>query len=260
MAQPANAEIEKAFYIAQECKRYADQPAGDKIRAICREIKIKHNIANMEIQERPNGTLYFLIRGRANEVEIAIALLQRRLTKERRQASADLPEGVSALTVENLRRHDKELAERRQFGCAPCDSTWWKRVFQHKPVSRCNKCQVKYDPIPKDMEYGIGKFTCQHCGNTFTGWAQYNKPADCHNCNNVQVFPTEGSIGPRQSGPRMRTRNVHSCGMCDYGRVHPCPGYKKVLVASTPHISTGSTVSTFLTQASDLEAEYRDAT
>ncbi|XP_035668850.1 shiftless antiviral inhibitor of ribosomal frameshifting protein-like isoform X2 [Branchiostoma floridae] len=229
MAQPANAEIEKAFYIAQECKRYADQPAGNKIRAICREIKIKHNIANMEIQER-------------------------------RQASADLPEGVSALTVENLRRHDKELAERRQFGCAPCDSTWWKRVFQHKPVSRCNKCQVKYDPIPKDLEYGIGKFTCQHCGNTFTGWAQYNKPADCHNCNNVQVFPTEGSIGPRQSGPRMRTRNVHSCGMCDYGRVHPCPGYKKVLVASTPHISTGSTVSTFLTQASDLEAEYRDAT
>ncbi len=70
----------------------------------------------------------------------------------------------------------------RQFACEGCKKTWWRKVPDRKEVSKCFGCNIWYDPIPKDMEWGLGAFSCD-CGHIFIGFAQTGvTSSECYNC------------------------------------------------------------------------------
>lgn len=181
-------------------------------------------------------------------------------------------------TVENCRRNNalraaaignRIQAEFRQFACQPCDKVWWRKVPGRKMVSRCPTCKNKYDALAKDLEWGWAKFQCQ-CGNEFHGFGAMNKTyCACYGCGRF-CYPVE--IMPpfkRARGRGRRSRNQHSCtapncfnrsppgpqvpvvNLC----VHPNSLQRKVVQPSQRHVSTGSTVKTFLTQ-DELADEY----
>ncbi|XP_059174304.1 shiftless antiviral inhibitor of ribosomal frameshifting protein homolog [Physella acuta] len=104
----------------------------------------------------------------------------------------------------------------RQFACRACNKSWWKKVPARKEVSKCNRCKVKYDPIPRDKEFGIGKFLCE-CGNEFTGFGEMNVTSSkCYKCG--QMVPVDHMLPPRKDRPR-KTRLPHSCNGVN------CPGH-----------------------------------
>ncbi|XP_077997814.1 shiftless antiviral inhibitor of ribosomal frameshifting protein homolog [Glandiceps talaboti] len=244
------ASIQKSFYIAREEIKFqndTDDGIKGKIHMTGSAIK-KETRTDIEFQVLRNGTMKFLITGVRDNVGTAIALLQRRLTLQRRQVTEQLPDGVVPLTMDNLRKHNQALTEKRQFGCEPCDNVYWRKVFEYKPVARCEKCGERYEAIPKEQQYGLGAYECTNCGRKFTGRARYDVPAMCYECH-VMVRPV--NIGPRPRGQR-RSGNIHSCQACHNGRIRPCPMYKRVVIASKVHQSTGSTVSTFLSQQSSI--------
>lgn len=145
----------------------------------------------------------------------------------------------------------------RQFACRPCDSVWWRRVPGRKTVSKCHRCRIRYDAVPKESEWGVAEFTCGNCGNVFKGFGQMNNTfSPCYVCNDIaqpsKIFPKMRPSGERR-------RHTHSCyasncfnradgdilpGIC----VHPKSLGRKVVTPSDQHISSGSTVDTFLTQ------------
>lgn len=147
----------------------------------------------------------------------------------------------------------------RQFGCQPCDNMWWRRVPTRKMVSRCKRCRRRYEAVPKEHEWGWAKFTCQSCGHEFHGFGQMNKTlSPCYNCGTLT--PPEEVLPPYRRGPS-RGAHHHSCAapncfnrtvgagvpgqtMC----VHPRSLRRRVVTPSLPHNSTGSTISTVLTQ------------
>ncbi|XP_076465622.1 shiftless antiviral inhibitor of ribosomal frameshifting protein homolog isoform X1 [Babylonia areolata] len=198
----------------------------------------------------------------------------------------------------------------RLFACQPCDRYWWRKVPSRKEVSRCRVCKQKYDPVPKEEEWGLGEFVCV-CDNVFLGkaWMSHTK-SPCYKCgfhaSPVQILPPT-----KRSGPRPRKSGYrHSCdGRNCYNRAQDTPSFghsecktggggggggggerlfrtsraggaggsdggggdkdaplctheqsersRKVLYASQEHVSTGSTVNTFLTQG-DLAEDYED--
>lgn len=157
----------------------------------------------------------------------------------------------------DLARQKRVEAEIRQFACRPCDSVWWRRVPGRKTVSKCHRCKTRYDAVPRESEWGVAEFTCRNCGNVFKGFGQMNNTySPCYVCNDIaqpsKIFPKMRRTGDRR-------RNVHSCyaNTC-YNRaegeilpgtcVHPKSLGRKVVTPSGQHISTGSTVDTFLTQ------------
>ncbi|XP_071941997.1 shiftless antiviral inhibitor of ribosomal frameshifting protein homolog [Antedon mediterranea] len=240
----------KTFYISNEDFKYSELSQEKKrgqIHTICRAIKENiGNDLNIEFSIERNGTLRFSVYGPLTLIEKGIALIQRRLRRDGLQKKRDLPEGIQALTMENLKRHNKTLECRRQFTCGPCKEVWWRWVPSHKTVSRCHKCQVRYEALPRENEYGTGTYRCV-CGNVFTGKARHNVGARCSQCGQM-AYPSE--IGPFREGQR-RTRHGHSCEACNHGQIFPCPVFvnpNNVQIPSVPHVSTGSTCSTFLTQ------------
>lgn len=150
------------------------------------------------------------------------------------------------LTEEALRKHDIQTGayELRQFGCLPCNHPWWSMVLRSKPVSTCHLCQVKYDALERCKEYGIGRYICIPCNNVFYARCEATEENVCHGCMKL--------IGPPYISPRFKP---HPRPYPYYSRDYtsPRPSYLKVIHASTPHDSTGSTVGTFLTQ--DLGAD-----
>ena len=115
------------------------------------------------------------------------------------------------------------------------------------PFSIC-RCKKRYNAIPSNLEYGWGTYRCAQCGKIFYGRAQRGTPAPCFRCSH-ETYPE--NIGPKPQEADGR-RGRHACAACDNGRIRPCPNYRPVLVASTLHVSTGSTASTFLTQNTDV--------
>ncbi|CAM9593558.1 unnamed protein product [Lampetra fluviatilis] len=131
-----------------------------------------------------------------------------------------------------------------QFACSVCDSVWWRRVPQRKMVSQCRRCKRKYQPVPRDREWGSGAlFNCTNCNNTFRLSAIKGTAFMC-----AGVCPT-----------RVQRPKTHSPGVTGTHCVHPrtlqVRRRRRVLHASEPHISTASTVATCISQGSLVEHE-----
>ncbi|XP_056021540.1 shiftless antiviral inhibitor of ribosomal frameshifting protein homolog isoform X3 [Ostrea edulis] len=129
---------------------------------------------------------------------------------------------------------------------------------ENERVSKCFRCRKRYDAVPKENEWGIAKYVCDQCNNVFIGFGQMNNSNNpCYKCGNIvqpdKIFPPT----MRRNGER--GRHTHSCfahncfnraqgeilpGIC----VHPRSLPRKVVTPCNPHISSGSTVDTFLTQ------------
>ncbi|XP_045156455.1 shiftless antiviral inhibitor of ribosomal frameshifting protein homolog [Mercenaria mercenaria] len=202
--------------------------------------------------------------------------------------------------VENVRRNNvlRDLArlnrighEVRQYGCKQDDNMWWRRVPSRKPVSKCKRCKQKYEPIPREQEWGWARFECV-CGHKFNAFAMMDRSllgprytgksqSLCYRCMSqlcepIQILPPmkpkknerEGGDGQRRR-PRKYT---HRCTAPNcFNRYMPDPRSNEPLIAvcvhpnslkdkvhgfgSDRHVSTGSTVNTFLSQ-DDIESSY----
>lgn len=171
------------------------------------------------------------------------------------------------ITEANLQNLDTRPMDLRQFSCRNCNYVWWRKVLHHKPVSRCKKCSIRYDPIDREKEFGFGYFTCYTCGHSFTSArAQRGVASLCFNCQHRGIHSEclPERIEPlgrgRRKGqpdplPRRRRHPLHACSLCAFGEINPCPLFNIVVVASDPHVSTGSTVSTFISQMSGLSMD-----
>ncbi|XP_038640981.1 shiftless antiviral inhibitor of ribosomal frameshifting protein homolog isoform X2 [Scyliorhinus canicula] len=137
-------------------------------------------------------------------------------------------------------------------------------------VSRCRRCKRRYDPVPRDREWGLAEYVCQMCNHSFRGFGQMGLPAPCYRCRSV-VLPIR-IIPPKQNPLPLenRRRTPHSCCAEDcYNRqepyvpgthcIHPktrqVRGLPRVLCASETHESTGSTVASCISQGSSMECD-----
>ena len=134
------------------------------------------------------------------------------------------------LTRKTLQEHDRQTStEVRQFHCRRCHRVWWRVVPSNKPVSRCNDCHRRYDAIPRNDEYGVGRFTCTNklCGNVFYERCNPSYIVICPQC---EADVSEPLIHPK------------------YNKYRPAYYIHLPRSLSATHISTGSTVETWLTQ------------
>lgn len=178
--------------------------------------------------------------------------------------------------LRDLARRNAVGAEIRQFGCAHCDNMWWRKVPARKPVARCKLCTRRYDPIPENQEYGWAKFQCI-CGNEFHAFGMLDlsilemelvgrSKSICYRCSRI-CEPVEIMKPLKRDRPPPR-RYTHRCTAHNcYNRCLPQPNQPIIFVCVHPnslqrkvfgegsdlHVSTGSTVKTFLTQDELME-------
>ncbi|XP_078721759.1 shiftless antiviral inhibitor of ribosomal frameshifting protein isoform X4 [Lampetra fluviatilis] len=197
-------------------------------------------------------------------------------------------ESVAKYIVLAMDREDLQMNERdRQLLNNPSIQNIMRRIRMNVPlppeprqrdpmqdfdvqVSQCRRCKRKYQPVPRDREWGSGAlFNCTNCNNTFSsGWGQMGVPSPCYQCQ-AGVCPTRVQRPKTHSAARPSGQQ-HSCMAEDcYNRqgpgvtgthcVHPrtlqVRRRRRVLHASEPHISTASTVATCISQGSLVEHE-----
>ena len=167
--------------------------------------------------------------------------------------------------------------ELRQFACPKCDNyTWWRTVPKRKPVSRCHggKCHAqRYDPLPRDMEFGIGQYHCSNCDRFFYGHCEATDVLNCRKCSqpchNPVIHP-KWRKKRRMANPANKTRRSRGRGEDGEPPFVP-PQYPQrdhraadqsekipVFHPSTPHRSTGSTISTCITQGDQISEHDLD--
>ncbi|CAL1528721.1 unnamed protein product, partial [Lymnaea stagnalis] len=133
-----------------------------------------------------------------------------RLQEESRKLCRYLEE---AITIES---------SERQFACKTCTRCWWKRVPIRKEVNKCVKCKVKYNPVPRDKEWGYGQFYClgDNCGREYKGYAVMGMTESmCKRCGFYS--PVDHIIPPRRETKETsrRSKGEHSCnGINCYNR------------------------------------------
>ena len=125
------------------------------------------------------------------------------------------------LTPEALRKHDilTGALELRQFACEDCDHTWWKTVPRTKLVSKCNKCKTKYDALPREKEFGIGRYKCTNCNHSFTTRCEATSERHCFNCLSTVKAPY---IHPKF---RLERRELHQKVPTPLSTSSPPPKY-----------------------------------
>ncbi|XP_060556637.1 shiftless antiviral inhibitor of ribosomal frameshifting protein homolog [Ruditapes philippinarum] len=182
--------------------------------------------------------------------------------------------------IRDTARRNEIGNEIRQFGCKNCDSMWWRRVPIRKPVARCNMCKRKRDAIPVDQEYGWARFQCS-CSNEFHAFGMMDmrqlnigltgkSKCLCWKCR-VNLCEPICILKPLKREARRRPRYAHECTAANcYNRCYqrqpnepivPYCVHPRSLQCQVPgdgsddHVSTGSTVKTFLTQ-DDLESPF----
>ena len=145
------------------------------------------------------------------------------------------------LTKESLRKFNilTGAIELRQFACGPCNHPWWTYVPITKPVSRCNNCKVRYDALDRVKEFGIGRYICIPCDHTFYARCEATEKQICFECHKL--------TGPPYINPRFKPHS-EPYRVRKYRSDEDAPSILKVINASTPHESTGSTCSSFVTQ------------
>ena len=168
--------------------------------------------------------------------------------------SVDEQRGISqqkpiSLTKEALQEHERLTTpkELRQFACGQCQNVWWRVVLSIKAVSRCNRCKVRYNALPREKQYGIGRFVCpfDKCDNVFYGRCHAGSERRCHDCGTIVSKPYIHPNNKRNYNPQARHR-FHYCEECLGCGI--CILLNHVVYASTRHVSTGSTIDTWLSQ------------
>lgn len=143
------------------------------------------------------------------------------------------------LSAEMLVKHDKKHAAHtidKCFGCIACKFMFWQLVFEYKQVGKCKSCNTKYDPVPKENEFGYGHFECK-CGAHWTNGKSLWKVAQiCKSCS-AKVYASSVGPWPANHGMKRNSRNQHQCEWCESGK---CKHY---FFPSKVHDSTGSTIS-----------------
>ena len=188
------------------------------------------------------------------------------------------------LTLEALEAHDAKSGPcaLRQFACPKCLHSWWRTVLKSKPVSRCNQnCRAtRYDALPRSKEFGIGRFKCPNhqCGRKFFARCEATDRLECRKCRSSakpyihpkwrkrerksQLNPRANSFNPQDRRDfGRRTREEEPRQPQTRSRIRP-----RIFNPSEVHVSTGSTVSTFLSQVDfenegegvDLDYDYED--
>ena len=144
------------------------------------------------------------------------------------------------LTENALRKHDilTGATELRQFACRECNRPWWKYVPRTKPVSTCHTCHVRYNALDREKEFGIGRFICLPCDNTFYARCDATEMHLCFKCRMLK--------GPPYINPRFKPV-FNSDKFYRTNTYKPPILRREIMHASTPHDSTGSTISSFLT-------------
>lgn len=172
-------------------------------------------------------------------------------------------------------------------------------------MSTCHECKVKYDALPRHLEFGIGRYICQNetCDHrTFYQRCHATQDVRCFNCNDLVRYPyihpkfrksehkrkrkpldpnakpfvpphptvpllppfippiifyQQAAIPPQAAiSPQLLQRN-----QAQTRKVRKKIVKKKMVInPSTPHVSTGSTIGTFLTQsmASDFDVDLQN--
>lgn len=143
----------------------------------------------------------------------------------------------SLLTESALRKHDilTHASQLRQFACRLCNHYWWKFVPRTKLVSDCQRCNVRFDALERSKEFGIGRYMCLPCEHTFFARCEATEQHICFKCNKL--------VGPPFISPRFKPF-LKTKYFGDHAKKH----FLRVINASNPHDSTGSTVATFMTQ------------
>ncbi|KAH9488592.1 hypothetical protein Btru_061705 [Bulinus truncatus] len=113
---------------------------------------------------------------------------------------------------------------KRQFACKPCERSWWRKVPLRKEVSKCLKCDKRYEAIPREKEWGWGQFYCdgEGCGVDFQGFGVMGMTKSmCHRCG--FYIPVDHIIPPNKfsRNKARKTRDTHDCnGVNCYRRVN----------------------------------------
>ncbi|XP_059848025.1 shiftless antiviral inhibitor of ribosomal frameshifting protein homolog isoform X1 [Hypanus sabinus] len=129
-----------------------------------------------------------------------------------------LPLTQENVRIFNLAKRNEVPRVQRQFACVCADRDWWREVPERKQVSRCRECKRRYEPVPRDQEWGIAEYNCSNCNRSFRAYGQMGLPAPCYRCRGV-VLPTH--IIPRmreRRSPGTSRRNQGSYNRGGYGR------------------------------------------